>query len=108
MCFVRPIFKHVPLLLDSGGIQGSKVLFHFENMRLKVNGFVEMVKGLVAWLLWGVLSWFYARLQIETSKGRLEETEYRGVWAMRLKLLTEKFTFSVFPISEGVISSPLS
>lgn len=51
MCFVRPIFKHVPLLLDSGGVQGSKVLFRFENMQLKVNGFVEMVKGLVAWLL---------------------------------------------------------
>lgn len=35
---------HYPILLGCGGIHGSRRYFEFENMWLKANGFVDMVK----------------------------------------------------------------
>ena len=36
---------HFPVLLDCGQILGGKRLFRFENMWLKAEGFVDLVRG---------------------------------------------------------------
>ncbi|RVW38098.1 hypothetical protein CK203_095113 [Vitis vinifera] len=40
----RPVSDHYPILLDSGGIRTGKNPFRFENMWLRVDGFMDKIK----------------------------------------------------------------
>ena len=40
----RPVSDHCPILLDCGGVRKGKSLFRFENMWLRVEGFMDKVK----------------------------------------------------------------
>ena len=40
----RVIFDHCPLLVEIGGVGRGRCAFKFENMWLKVEGFVEKVQ----------------------------------------------------------------
>lgn len=42
--FTRPVFDHCPILLDCGGVRKGKNPFRFENMWLRVEGFMDKVK----------------------------------------------------------------
>ena len=41
----RPISNHNPILLETGGLARGKILFRFENMWLKTEGFVDKVQS---------------------------------------------------------------
>ena len=41
----RVILDHCPLLVEAGGMSRGKTSFKFENMWLKVEGFVDLVRG---------------------------------------------------------------
>ena len=41
----RPTSDHAPILLDCGGMRRGTIPFHFENMRLKVEGFQDLMEG---------------------------------------------------------------
>jgi hypothetical protein len=59
----RLLSDHFPILLDCGSINGGKSPFRFENMWLKVEGFVERVRG---W--WGSYSFPGSPSHILASK----------------------------------------
>ena len=40
----RPALDHTPILLDGGGVRKDKTPFRFENMWLRVEGFIDLVK----------------------------------------------------------------
>ena len=40
----RPVSDHCPILLDCGGMRTGKSLFRFENMWLRVEGFMDKMK----------------------------------------------------------------
>ena len=41
----RPIFDHFPLLLEGGGLRRGPSPFRFENMWLKVEGFLDLIRN---------------------------------------------------------------
>ena len=41
----HPILDHCPIFVEAGGIGKGKIPFKFENMWLKIDGFVDRVQG---------------------------------------------------------------
>ena len=41
----NPTFDHAPILLDGGGIRNGTIRFRFENMRLKEEGFKDLIRN---------------------------------------------------------------
>ena len=46
----RPISNHFPLLLEGGGLRRGPSPFRFENMWLKVEGFLDLVRNWCRWI----------------------------------------------------------